>query len=75
MQCILGHDGILIVSVSPPPAPDQTHLSPRSPGRWSLPSPSVCQFSPQCYERCHPPPDITHTLTSLYIHIDHLKHG
>ena len=51
---ILGHDGILILCPLPTPR-DQTHLSPRSPGRWSLPSPRVCQFSPQCYERCHPP--------------------
>lgn len=45
---ILGHDGVLIVCVSPTPPHDQTHFSPRSSGRWSLPS-CVSVFTPMLW--------------------------
>lgn len=55
----------------PLPSPMIRPISPPGPqdAGPSLP-PLVCQFSPQCYELCHPP-DILHTLTST----DNLKYG
>ena len=51
------------LSVCPLPSPMIRPISPPGP-QDAGPSPRVCQFSPQCYESCHPP-DILHTLTSL----------
>ena len=49
------------VSPSPSRAPWSDPFLP--PVLRTLVPPLVCQFSPQCYELCHPP-DILHTLTS-----------